>query len=395
MFKRMLCLLIVLALLPVLPAMAEESNADTLTLEELRQWVNDYKIRALATQPLNDPAAAESLTEDGYEFVYEFATLYMDSAEMTADSEVQALVITSNEEADVRGVRVDDSAEDVLNAYYTENPDLVGNSSQALLYAVDLMPAGVYIGTVHRDGQRIQLLEYSVYEQLQTGDDGYTDAGILYTLVNGNVSVIRAYGLHARVQKADVDAELESAWRLSAETSYSRVETSLVGSELEVFNSEDMIFSGIDFSTLTPKDAIAAFGQPLEDVRLDDEDGYMRVMQFENCEVTFLCDSAEQNVRVKNLTIDTDRMEGPRSVRVGDTLASVLNRFRNGEGEYDGTDEVLYGNEESGEFGVAKYGEDASVVLRYGALSEEGTPVLLYLYLENYELSEIILMINE
>lgn len=395
MFKRMLCLLIVLALLPVLPAMAEESNADTLTLEELRQWVNDYKIRALATQPLNDPAAAESLTEDGYEFVYEFATLYMDSAEMTADSEVQALVITSNEEADVRGVRVDDSAEDVLNAYYTENPDLVGNSSQALLYAVDLMPAGVYIGTVHRDGQRIQLLEYSVYEQLQTGDDGYTDAGILYTLVNGNVSVIRAYGLHARVQKADVDAELESAWRLSAETSYSRVETSLVGSELEVFNSEDMIFSGIDFSTLTPEDAIAAFGQPLEDVRLDDEDGYMRVMQFENCEVTFLCDSAEQNVRVKNLTIDTDRMEGPRSVRVGDTLASVLNRFRNGEGEYDGTDEVLYGNEESGEFGVAKYGEDASVVLRYGALSEEGTPVLLYLYLENYELSEIILMINE
>lgn len=395
MFKRMLCLLIVLALLPVLPAMAEESNADTLTLEELRQWVNDYKIRALATQPLNDPAAAESLTEDGYEFVYEFATLYMDSAEMNADSEVQALVITSNEEADVRGVRVDDSAEDVLNAYYTENPDLVGNSSQALLYAVDLMPAGVYIGTVHRDGQRIQLLEYSVYEQLQTGDDGYTDAGILYTLVNGNVSVIRAYGLHARVQKADVDAELESAWRLSAETSYSRVETSLVGSELEVFNSEDMIFSGIDFSTLTPEDAIAAFGQPLEDVRLDDEDGYMRVMQFENCEVTFLCDSAEQNVRVKNLTIDTDRMEGPRSVRVGDTLASVLNRFRNGEGEYDGTDEVLYGNEESGEFGVAKYGEDASVVLRYGALSEEGTPVLLYLYLENYELSEIILMINE
>ena len=395
MFKRMLCLLIVLALLPVLPAMAEESNADTLTLEELRQWVNDYKIRALATQPLNDPAAAESLTEDGYEFVYEFATLYMDSAEMTADSEVQALVITSNEEADVRGVRVDDSAEDVLNAYYTENPDLVGNSSQALLYAVDLMPAGVYIGTVHRDGQRIQLLEYSVYEQLQTGDDGYTDAGILYTLVNGNVSVIRAYGLHARVQKADVDAELESAWRLSAETSYSRVETSLVGSELEVFNSEDMIFSGIDFSTLTPEEAIAAFGQPLEDVRLDDEDGYMRVMQFENCEVTFLCDSAEQNVRVKNLTIDTDRMEGPRSVRVGDTLASVLNRFRNGEGEYDGTDEVLYGNEESGEFGVAKYGEDASVVLRYGALSEEGTPVLLYLYLENYELSEIILMINE
>lgn len=295
----------------------------------------------------------------------------------------------------MRGLRVDDSLDAVMDAYYTENPDLVGNSGQALLYAVDLMPAGAYIGVAHRDGQRIQVLEYAVHEQLQTGDEGYTDAGILYTMANGNVTAIRVYGLDSRVQAADVAADMESARSLGAETTYSRVETSLVGGELEPFNSEDMIFSGIDFPTLTPDDAVAAFGEPGEDVWLEDDDGYMRVMQFESCEVIFLYDSAQQNGCVKNMTIDSDRMEGPRSVRVGDTLASVLGRFRNGEGEYQDGTEVLYGSEESGDFGVAQYGEDASVILRYGALSEDGTPVLMYLNLKEYELSEIILMINE
>ena len=395
MLKRMLCLLFVLALLPVLPAMAEESNADILTLEELRQWVNDYKIRAMASQPLNDPTAEESLTEDGYQFIYGFATLYMDSPEMTADSEVQALVIFSDEEEGLRGVQVNAPAAEVLAAYYTENADLVGNSEQALLYAVDLMPEGAYVGTVHRNGQRIEVIDYSVYEQPPTGGDGYTDAGILYTMANGNVSTIRAYGLNLRIQAGNVAANVADARKLSAETSYSQVLTSLDGSELEMFNSEDMIFSGVNVPTMSPEDATAAFGEPLDDVWLNDDDGFMRIMQFASCEVTFLYDSARQNGRVKNLTIDTDLLEGPRSVRVGDMVASVRNRFRSGEGEDSGDSEVLYGSEESGVFGTADYGMDASAVLRYGALSEDGVPVLLYLNFEELYLREIILMINE
>ena len=395
MLKRMLCLLFVLTLLPVWPAWAEESGADILTLEELRQWVNDYKIRAMATQPLNDPTAPDSLTEDGYLFIYDFARLYMDGPEMTADSEVQALVIYDAEESGLRGVAVDDPAADALAAYYTENEDLVGNSRQALLYAVDLMPVGGYTGIVHRDGQRIQVIDYSVYEQAPTGGDGYTDAGILYTVEDGLVTAIRAYGLNDRIETEDVAAAMESARKLNAEATYSQVQTSLVGTELAPFDSEDMIFSGIDFPTLTPEDAVAAFGEALEDVWLDDDNGYMRTMQFANCEMTFLYDAARQNGRVKTLTINSDGLEGPRSVRVGDTVAGVRSRFRNGEGEDSGLREVLYGSEESGVFGTAEYGEDASAVLRYGALSEDGARVLMYLNFEQLYLSEIILMINE
>ena len=187
---------------------------------------------------------------------------------------------------------------------------------------------------------------------------------------------------------------LEDARELGAEASYSRVQTSYVGTDLEPFNSEDMIFAGIEFTSLTPEDAEAAFGEPLEDVEMEDGDGWMRVMHFESCHVTFLYDAARQTCRVKNMTIDNDRLEGPRSVRVGDTFASVLNRFRHSEGEYSDTTEILYGDENGSTFGMAEYGEEA-IILRYGAESEEGTPVIMRLSFEQIYLTEILLQVND
>ena len=396
MLKRMLCLLLALLLLTTaLPGVAEEeSSADILMLEELRQWANDYKIRALASSPLNDPYDDASYTDDGYMFVYDFATLYMDGPEMTPDSVVQAVVILSSEEEGLRGVRVDDPAQFVLDAYYTENPDLVGDRDQALLYAINLMPEGGYTGILRRNGQRIEVIDYAVYEQPATGGDGYTDAGIMYTIQDNNVMAIRAYGLDTRFLAGDVVAALEDAQELGTETSYSRVQTSYVGTDLTPFDSEDMIFAGIDFVSLTPEDAEAAFGEPMEDVWLSDGDGWMRTMQFRSCEVTFLYDSQRQASRVKTMTIDTDLLEGPRSVRVGDTVASVMTRFRSGEGEYNGITEILYGDVNSATFGMAEYGEGANI-LRYGAEAEDGTPVILYLSFEPLYLSEILLLVNE
>ena len=395
MIKRILCLLFVLALLPVLPAVAEETSADILTLEELLQWAESYKLRALESTPINDPYAEESYTDDGYEFIYDFVTLYMDGPELTADSVVQGLVVTSEEEEGLRGVRVWDTAQDVLNAYYTENPDLVGNREQALIYAVDLMPGGGYIAMLHRDGQRIQVIDYVVHEQAATGADGYTDAGLIYTIQDNNVLAIRAYGLDSRFLDGDVSMALENAREIAAENTYSMVFSSYVGSELEPFDTEDMRFSGIDFPSLTPEDAITVLGEPQEDVWLDNDGSYLRTMQFVSCEITFAYDGAQQNPRVRNMLIDTDLLEGPRSVRVGDTVASVLNRFRNGEGESDGFREVLYGDEATDSYGVAEYGVGVSAVLRYGATSQDGVPVVMYLNFEQLYLKEILLLVNE
>lgn len=393
MFKRMLCLLLTMLLLPLFPSLAEDTGAEALSFAELTHWAESYKIRAMAAKPLNDPTAKDALTEDGYMFAYDFATLYMDAPEMTADSQLQALVIYSAKEEGLRGVNVDHTVQEVLDAYYTENAGLTGTAEQSVLYALNLLPECALIGSVHRDGQRVQTVEYSVYEQLATGGEGYSAAGLVYTIYNGNVSAIRAYGLNSRVELTDVEDALQDAANLSLNMSYSQVESSYVGTDLTGFNTEDLMFAGLDFQTLTPEDAISALGMPAQDTWLEDVAGYLRVMDFASCEITFTYNSDKLNPVASVMVINDDGMEGPRSVRVGDTLSSVLNRFRHSDGEYNSDEgiEILYGDVESGEYGQATYGTDASVTLRYGLVTQSGEKLALYMAFDQYVLTEVLL----
>ena len=92
MMKKMLCVLLALLLCPVL-TLAEESAAGMLTSQELVDWANRYIERAWTSEPLNNPA--ESSSPDGYEYIFDFATLYADTPSMSADTTVNAIVITS------------------------------------------------------------------------------------------------------------------------------------------------------------------------------------------------------------------------------------------------------------------------------------------------------------
>lgn len=395
MMKMKSLLLMVLAVLLALPcAMAEESEADTLLLPELTEWAARYQARAIASQPLNDPA--QSLTSDGYEFIYEFATLYADEPVMTADTLVSAVVVTSPEEEGPRGVCIDDTTQVVLSAFYNENADLRGSRENAVLYLIDLMPESLQWAEVQRDGQRIQTIQYAVHDQLTTGGDGYTDAGLILTMQDGTVSAIRAYGLNSRItfdQAYDVLAQLRTA---SLAQDYVQVPQSYDGASLEKFGGADLVFSGMDFASLTPDGAILLLGTPLSDETVEDgANGSIRTLSFADCEMTFLC-PADGSESIYMLLLTTEKMEGPRAVRLGDTFSEVFNRFRNGEGEFDGERyEVLYGSEESGEFGMAEYGTDASATLRYGLVLEDGQHVVLHLTFTAMELSEIMLYMAE
>lgn len=131
----------------------------------------------------------------------------MDRPEMTQDSVVQALVITSSEEVGPRNTRIDNLSSEVIDAFYQENPDLVGDSSFAALYLSDTMPAGAMWGWVQRDGQRIMTIQYAVHEQLSSGGDGYTDCGLVYTIQNNLVAAIRAYGLNVTISADQVQQQ--------------------------------------------------------------------------------------------------------------------------------------------------------------------------------------------
>ena len=385
--KRLFCLIAALVMaLFCLPAMAAETDADALSYSELVHWVEGYKIRALAAQPLTAPVE----TEDGYEFVYDFATLYMDGPEMTAAAAVRGLVITTPTEACPRGLTVDSSSEDVLAAYYQENELLAGDRSFACLYLSDTMPDGAMWGWVQRDGQRVQAIQYAVHEQLSTGGEGYTDAGLVYTVRDNLVIAIRAYGMDERITAEDVIANIENVQQVAALGEYTHMPVSLSG-DMPMFEREDMYFAGVDYLTLTPESAVAALGSCREDEWMADDTGeYLRTMEFAACTITFVYDANKQNPVPYMLMIDTSEMEGPRAVRIGDTLASVFNRFCHSDGTFtDAGVEILYGAEGVAPWGTAEY-HDTAVTLRYAA-SAGGKTVVLHMSFEMNALCEVML----
>lgn len=396
MMKKCVALFLALMMALSLTTAVAESDADALDYDELMDWAEGFKTRALAAgAPLNDPTEEAAYTEDGYAFVYDFATLYMDRPEMTADSVLQAVVVYSPEEQGPRGTGVDQLSSEVLNAFYNENNDLQGDSSFAALYVSDTMPAGALWGWVQRDGQRIETIQYAVHEQLSSGGDGYTDCGLVYTLSDNLVAAIRAYGLNETISADEVRSNLDAVQEVSEKTEYAQVPTSINGSELEMFDRDDLIFSGLDFLSLTPEEAEARLGAAQEDDWMEDEGAYLRSMEFASCTMTFSYDAQKQNPVLEMLSIDMDGLEGPRCVRIGDTLSSVISRFRNGEGDYDGVSrEVLYGDGENAPYGLAEYGDDATAGLWYAAKLEDGRTVVLSMSFEQMYLSDITLYVD-
>lgn len=389
--KRLFCLLTALMMALLCLPVCAETAADALTYDELSAWVAEYKTRALAAQPLNDPTAAEAYSEDGYAFAYDFGVLYMDRPEMTDEAVVRSLVVTSPLEAGPRGTAVDWTAQEVLDAFYNENTLLDGDRSFAYLYLSDAMPSGAMWAWVQRDGQRVQAIQYATHEQLATGGEGYADAGLVYTVENNLVAAIRAYGMDARITEEAANLNLESVQQVAATTGYTQVPLSLMGDTAQ-FEREDLIFSGLDFLNLTPESAEAALGSCRDDAWMADDTGeHLRTMEFAACTVTFIYDADKQNCHPYMLLIDTDGMEGPRAVRNGDTLATVLNRFRHGEGEYNTETgvEVLYGTEGVAPWGTAEY-YDTSATLRYVLVAGTET-IVLHMGFEHMQLCEVML----
>lgn len=404
MLKKLLCLLSALMLLTLcLPALAEEytessPEANPLDWEELRAWAEECLQRAQESELLNDPTDEVYRTEDGYAFVYSFATLYLDTPEMTENSAVQAIVLYTTEIAGPRGVQVDAYTQDVLAAYYTENENLTGSESAAVLYLRDDMPEGILWGWVQREGQRIQTIEYAACESLETGGEGYANAGITYLITENMVTAIRAWGLNAR---QDADTLLDRCAEMEAiqqEQSYSQVPMSYVGTDLTAFSAEDLTFSGITFPETDMEGSIAALGETQSESWMQDDDGtYICVLSFDGCELTYRCDENKANARLQMMTLDGSTIEGPRGIRLGDSLTSVLNRFRRGENAYDDetATELLYGDLNSDSWGWAEYGSDGITQLRYACALADGTQVQLLCVFTRTELTEVVLYVEE
>ncbi|MBQ8537105.1 MAG: hypothetical protein IJ461_06870 [Clostridia bacterium] len=384
----LMCLIITLSFASL--SMAEGSDASILEYDELMRWVNSYLDLAKSQEPLNAPIGEEALTEDGYAYIYNFGTLYFDKPTQEGAS-LNALVVSDLEQAAPRTASLSASLNDLLAAYYNENPDLVGDEDFAVLYCIDTLPSSAAWAWVQRTGQQVGVVQYAVHEQPASGEnDGYTDCGLVYTLQENTVVSVKAYGLNSMISQEQVQSNLAAVKQVQQMNSYHMYPTSALGTDLEAFDRDDLTFSGIDFLSVTPEEAISLWGEVVDDVWMEDGANYLRTVSFPNAILTFAYNSDKTFSHLDFLTIDGPNLEGPRGVRIDESLSSVIMRFRHSEGAFDGVKEILYGDGVTAPYGTAEYGDNASATLRYAIDLGDGRHVTLHMNFTLNTLSEIM-----
>lgn len=391
MFKRLFSVLLTLCLLAwAIPGMAADDGADPLQYTDLIRLIDVVMSYASTQDPIVVPKDEADITEDGYAFQYNFGTLYMNHPQMDADAALLSFVINSEITAS-HDTYIGQPVSDLLSSFYTENEQLSGDYEHAVLYVFDNLPDSASWAWVSRDGQHISNVQYSVHTRLEDGT--YSDIGLLYNIESDTVDRIRLYGVSNSISLQNVQATLALVKESARANHYAAVVSSYDGLTLTPFGESDLTFSGIDFLRTTPDDAIRLLGEAIEDNSMkDSDDTYVRMMDFGVCEIFFRYDSDRKNPHIDSVTISSDAIEGPRSVRIGDAFSSVLCRFRFGEGEYADNRELLYGSEDGPSYGLSEYGDDASAVLRYYTTTSNGTKVLMMGIFEQMELKEMLIL---
>ena len=375
--KWIIALLILLSLF--LPALASAEGNGVLGEAELSLWVDQVLRDTAALTPLNAPVGEEALTEDGYAFLYDFATLYYNQPELNAASILQAVVVTDESYPAVRGVRLGSSAEDVVNAVGQQNPFLLGDGSFAAFYAVDELPRAAYWSWAQTD-ENGGLYGVQCAMHVKAAEDRYTDAGVYFALEDGAVSEIRVYGLHSYITAEEAQANLEAVYHVENAIGWwamaeEETEGYLTASSAAPFGEGDLAFSGMEFVSLTVEAVNAALDETARTAALDTENEQILTAEWSGA---YMSGSAAGRVDVFSVT--DSRIEGPRGVRVGDTLDKVLASFESdGEGRVYANQALLYGDGQTAPYGVLEQGEGYASVSYTAAMTKEQANVTLML----------------
>ncbi len=380
---RVFCLLLLWALLlPSGASVRAEEPAGPLTAEEIGAVTDQMKSLALVMSPLNDPAGEDALSEDGYAFEYVFGTLYADRTEMTEETGIAAAVVMDGVIPLPRGIALSMSTNALMACVPCGNPELAGSHDAALLY-LEGAPERFSYGLVRRDGQRLQAVEYGVYDreaQLQLS---------LTCLMSGDgINAVRVDGLQRACDPEGAAFLWEELTALREVRTYRRVPVSENGADLTPFGEEDLSFLSLTYLSVKPEH----FTGEVEDMIMEDGDSWLRRVDGDGYEALFRCDSEGRNAQLISFTLLSDELEGPRGVRLGDSFTEDFQRFRSGDGELDGDTmtELLYGDGVNPPCGIAWYGS-SEFTLRYITSAPEGRTVELYLHYTDTVLDGIIL----
>ena len=264
--KRIICLFMMLFLLCPLYAFADDSGV--LAESELNEWVVKVLRDSAAGQPINAPVGEESHTEDGYAFIYDFATLYYDKPVLDQDSVLLAVSVTDEAYPGPRGIKLGDAQSVLIDTYGWQNPTLVGDGIFAAFYRLNSLPQSAYWSWAQLDGAgAITGVQCAIH--VQVSDGRYTDAGVVYSLEGGVVTAIRVYGLSSFISADEVRGNLEAVESVQTAASGDAVDdvpdvtlsaATVAANQAQPFGLKDLSFSGMDYATLTLEGAKAALG---------------------------------------------------------------------------------------------------------------------------------------
>ncbi|MBR1584803.1 MAG: hypothetical protein IJ662_04625 [Clostridia bacterium] len=375
--KKLMSLLVALLMLINCAALAEEWTDEQvlaeenafLTQEELELYLNVLTGDALAfgvDHAETDPeTGVTAITYAGN------ARLLIADEELSETSAVLGATLNEMQE-DLRGIHLGESLADVLSVYPNDNPDLYGTRYDAALYVNDERPEAT-VGYILRDGQRVSEVTHLIFTW---EDDRVIRSGVTYTFDQDMVSGIEIFGLDAAVEESAALEEIGNVAIMQENTEYSAYPVSVYGGDLTAFDESDLTFGGLDFLQLTPESAAAVLGQPQVDDWMEDSTGeYLRTQEWEAVSIVFLYNGQRKFQQVDSLTVYDDVIEGPRAVRIDDTMDSVMNRFLHGQNTQLENGIALYGDGVTAPYGVLAYAEVTATVT-YALTTQVGSTVI-------------------
>ena len=392
--KKLFCLTLALMMLLSSAALAEAVPVDEnapLTREEIEMYLD-----GLISAALEDENTAVIPSEQGGAEVYVNETVLLISDETLTETTAAVSAYPGEEQADLRGLFIGSSLEEVLAAYPNDNPNLSGTYYDAALFITGEKPE-MGMGYLLRNGQHVYLISYEVFTWQP---DGVAVSSVAYELENGYVASIRIAVGDAILEGAEALEEIQAIADMQEISEYTPYPVSADNGEaLAPFEREDLSITqygqkAADFLDLNAEDMIAALGNAPVDEWTEDSDGsYLRLMQWEGASLLLKYDAQRKFIAVDSLTINDVILEGPRGVKVGDLLDSVVFRFRHAE--VFGTEDTvfLYGDGQTLPYGVLSYTPESAEVT-YAFSLEDGRTVVWHMTFVMGELQSMTLMLR-
>lgn len=380
--KKLIALMLCMMML-VPAAMAEVDESPALSLEEIETYLSSVMDQVKKEGCL--------ITEDNGVYSATSALGDMTISSDVLDDETHLLgIVLAADQPCLRGLKAGDSLDMIFQLYPNDNPALNGTYYEATLSFRGAEPE-ICLGYLLRDGQRVTEVTYVVYSWQA---DGIVKSGVTYQMDQGYIQQISIFTASELLTADEVEMEISESALLQETSEYFAHPTSLIGTDLDPFCREDLYFAEMDFYSLTPDKAIEVLGTAQVDEWTPDSDNtFIRLMQWNGVSIVFKYTADKQFQSVYSLSVNDDVLEGPRGLRIGDYMDTVLYRFRHSEGTTADNGILLYGDGENAPYGIITYGNDTNTMAY--TVSLDGQIAMLYLTFSDDAMVQMQLFMNK